>query len=111
MGLGYESCTWESERDVGESDVTAFHDKNFPNPPLPFIRPSASTYCRPDVAQIMKDASDLSPAQLEGLTWVVFCWCHQRDCILVDEAKAGPQSKPLLFYISFSIFIIVPVLS
>jgi hypothetical protein len=39
--LDYDSCTWEMESTIEDSDIIAFHDRNLTHPPIEFAHPSA----------------------------------------------------------------------
>jgi SNF2 family DNA or RNA helicase len=40
---------------------------------------------------------ELTPYQVEGLNWMIFCWFNRRNAILRDEMGLGKTIGPLGF--------------
>lgn len=100
-GLPYEEATWEVEDDV--PDLTKVeHFWKFRNPPPKEQwkckkRPKPNEWRQIDVSPVYRNGQTLREYQLEGISWLTFCWYNQQNCILADEMGLGKTIQSLAY--------------
>lgn len=98
--LPYSESTWETEDDIRDySKIQEFYQRN-KKPSAEFLRGSVKTR-KPlnlDVSQIsFKNGGFLREYQIEGLKWLVSCWCKYQGSILADEMGLGKTLQTVAF--------------
>ena len=84
--LPYTDSTWEFAEDFKDDkkidDYKKFHI--MPSTPIPAPLPSR-LWVKMEQSPEYKNNNCLRKYQLEGLNWLIFCWCQGRGSILADE--------------------------
>ncbi|OAD00786.1 hypothetical protein MUCCIDRAFT_10946, partial [Mucor lusitanicus CBS 277.49] len=102
-GQFYDACTWESEEDVQQMDMSKIADyqrnriipqEKLPNPPR---RPDYTQFVKYQAGAKYKFGNELREYQLEGLNWIRFCYYNYRSCILADEMGLGKTVQSVAF--------------
>ncbi|XP_077502433.1 chromodomain helicase DNA binding protein kismet isoform X3 [Amblyomma americanum] len=99
-GLSYEESTWELEEDVDPLKVEHFLRFKDPPPKEKWKvkkRPKPSEWKQIDESPVYKGGNTLREYQLEGLSWLTFCWYNGQNCILADEMGLGKTIQSLTF--------------
>ena len=97
-GLPYTEGTWEREEDIDDPEKIAeykrFHllPAEKPKPPL-----QQRLWTQLTRSPEYKHQHTLRDFQLQGLNWLVFCWCHGRGSILADEMGLGKTVQSISF--------------
>ncbi|XP_032220278.1 chromodomain-helicase-DNA-binding protein 8 isoform X2 [Nematostella vectensis] len=98
--LPYEESTWEVKADVEESKIQQFYKLREP-PPLPQRqfrpRPYPHEWHKLETSPVYKDENTLREYQLEGVNWLMFCWCNRQNSILADEMGLGKTIQSIAF--------------
>ncbi|GJD12175.1 Chromodomain-helicase-DNA-binding protein 6 [Galdieria sulphuraria] len=98
--LPYSESTWETEDDIRDySKIQEFYQRN-KKPSLDLLR--GSTKIRKpsnfDYTQVsFKNGGYLREYQMEGLKWLVSCWCKYQGSILADEMGLGKTLQTVAF--------------
>ncbi|KAI1285481.1 Chromodomain-helicase-DNA-binding protein 7 [Halotydeus destructor] len=117
--LTYEESTWELEDDLDPKKLEHFwrFRKIPPKEKTRYKkRPKPTEWKKLDESPVYKSGRTLRPYQLEGVSWLTFCWYNGRNCILADEMGLGKTIQSLTFInemVKFGIYapflIIVPL--
>ncbi len=103
--LPYEDATWELAEDVDPAKVKEFlRIRNPPKNP-PVVRDSNHKVIRPDPSswrpitedEGYKNDNQLREYQVEGVSWLAYCWYNRRNCILADEMGLGKTVQSIAF--------------
>ncbi|KAG9509780.1 Chromodomain-helicase-DNA-binding protein 7, partial [Fragariocoptes setiger] len=99
-GLPYEDSTWELEDDLDQNKIAQFW--RFKDPPprskwRPVKRPKPECWKKFEESPVYKGNNTLRDYQLEGLSWLTFCWYEGRNCILADEMGLGKTIQSIAF--------------
>ncbi|KAH3757705.1 chromodomain helicase DNA binding protein [Pelomyxa schiedti] len=98
-GLPYTDSTWEYAEDFKDDkkieEYRKFHvlPCEPPPPPLP-----SRLWVKMEQTPEYKGGNTLRPYQLEGLNWLIFCWCQGRGSILADEMGLGKTVQVVAFF-------------
>ncbi|KAH3744388.1 chromodomain helicase DNA binding protein [Pelomyxa schiedti] len=99
VGLSYTESTWEFAEDFKDDkkieDYRRFHI--LPREPPPAPLPSR-LWVKMEQTPEYKGSNMLRPYQLEGLNWLIFCWCQGRGSILADEMGLGKTVQVVAFF-------------
>ncbi|KAK4526530.1 hypothetical protein GAYE_SCF25G4446 [Galdieria yellowstonensis] len=98
--LPYSESTWETEDDIRDSSkIQEFYQRN--KKPSPDMLRGSSKVRRAmnvDATQVsFKNGGYLREYQIEGLKWLVSCWCKYQGSILADEMGLGKTLQTVSF--------------
>ncbi|XP_013778295.1 chromodomain-helicase-DNA-binding protein 7-like isoform X3 [Limulus polyphemus] len=99
-GLSYEDSTWELEEDVDPIKIEQFYRFREPPPKDKWKlkkKPKPSEWKKMEESPVYKGANTLREYQLEGLSWLTFCWYNGQNCILADEMGLGKTIQSIAF--------------
>ena len=99
--LPYDEASWEVEADVKNKKkidqffaintfIADLHLKVVPRPKPDRWRPA-------DPKHVYKNGNTLREYQIEGISWLTFCWLNGRNCILADEMGLGKTVQSVTF--------------
>ncbi|KAL3319911.1 choline dehydrogenase 6 [Cichlidogyrus casuarinus] len=105
--LPYEDSTWELAQDVDPNKVKLFYKWRSPTAEqIPTPRNKDGSIVRPEQTswkplkvdeQDYKNGNKLRDYQIEGVSWLSFCWYNRQNCILADEMGLGKTVQSIAF--------------
>jgi len=100
--LPYDESTWELEQDIKEDTkkIQFFYKYHIQNPDLHqkhVARPKPDKWVQLKESRVYKNGNQLREYQLEGISWLTFCWVNGRNCILADEMGLGKTVQSVTF--------------
>ncbi|XP_064466588.1 chromodomain-helicase-DNA-binding protein 7-like isoform X3 [Ornithodoros turicata] len=99
-GLSYEESTWELEEDVDRLKIEHFlRFKDLPPKEKWKVkkRPKPAEWKKLEESPVYRGGNTLREYQLEGLSWLTFCWYNGQNCILADEMGLGKTIQSLTY--------------
>ena len=98
LGLNYDHCTWELQKDVNpiaKEQIAAYRTREA-EAKFPYKSASYSKGGRPQFQRMYKDpeyiaatGGELKDFQLTGLNWLAYLWSNGDNGILADEMGLG----------------------
>ncbi|KAJ3759144.1 P-loop containing nucleoside triphosphate hydrolase protein [Lentinula raphanica] len=110
VGLNYEHCTWETQRDVNpiakeaiEAYRTREAEGRFPYKSSTYAKNSRPAFQKitEDPDYIVSTGCKLKDFQLTGVNWLAYLWCKGENGILADEMGLGKYG-PFLVIVPLS---------
>jgi chromodomain-helicase-DNA-binding protein 7 len=99
--LAYDESTWELEHDIKNiKKIERFRQVNIFNPELHLKivpKPKADKWQQLKESRTYKNGNKLREYQIEGISWLSFCWINGRNCILADEMGLGKTIQSITF--------------
>jgi SNF2 family DNA or RNA helicase len=99
--LAYDESTWELEHDIKNvKKIERFRQVNVFNPDLHLKvvpKPKADKWQQLKESRTYKNGNKLREYQIEGISWLSFCWINGRNCILADEMGLGKTIQSITF--------------
>ena len=107
MGLPYCDATWEKEATVLElpdgpdslkryESLPTLQQRQATTAPLGY-RPDRNEHLNMTESPEYRGGNTLRPYQLEGLSWLVYCWINRQSCIIADEMGLGKTVQSVAF--------------
>ncbi|EAY16278.1 F/Y-rich N-terminus family protein [Trichomonas vaginalis G3] len=96
--LDYESTSWENIDEITEEDIIQeFKERTrFPSPEE--LNPDVDyTYQKVESLPTSKSGFSVRNYQLDGLNFLMNCWCNHRNAILADEMGLGKTLQVSVF--------------
>eukprot|EP01105_Mastigella_eilhardi_P018386 TRINITY_DN424_c0_g1_i1.p1 TRINITY_DN424_c0_g1~~TRINITY_DN424_c0_g1_i1.p1 ORF type:complete len:1922 (-),score=565.44 TRINITY_DN424_c0_g1_i1:97-5862(-) len=97
--LAYTDSSWEFAEDFKDDkkieEYRRFHTLPSSAPPAPL---PSRLWVKMEQTPEYKGSNTLRPYQLEGLNWLIFCWCQGRGSILADEMGLGKTIQVVAFF-------------
>uniref|UniRef100_A0A915KAL9 Uncharacterized protein n=1 Tax=Romanomermis culicivorax TaxID=13658 RepID=A0A915KAL9_ROMCU len=98
-GLAYEDCTWELESDVDPDKIKAFEARRYPPSSDNKYKTRPDDWRKVPEDTKYKNDNELREYQMEGVNWLLFCWCNRQNCILADEMGLGKTVQSVTFLV------------
>jgi chromodomain-helicase-DNA-binding protein 7 len=100
--LPYDECTWELEQDINKNikKIELFYKQHKQIPEIhqkQVQRPRPDKWLQLKESRFYKNGNQLREYQLEGISWLTFCWVNERNCILADEMGLGKTVQSVTF--------------
>ena len=99
--LPYDEASWELEQDVkNQKKIDRYHEINriVPEWHLKHLqRPKSDKWQPMNESRTYKNGNKLREYQVEGISWLSFCWLNGRNCILADEMGLGKTVQSITF--------------
>jgi len=100
--LPYDECSWELEQDINKNvkKIELFYKQHKQIPEVhqkQVQRPRPDKWLQLKESRFYKNGNQLREYQLEGISWLTFCWVNERNCILADEMGLGKTVQSVTF--------------